>query len=124
MENWKGVAAKDGITTDFTKFEITGLPENAELLTVNVWLENVSGATKVTMYVAHDDDGRQAVTPAGTTGAQQTIQSLTGNYGFVAWTLGAPWVAEDGENPRLFLKTDTGTCDATPRMYARRRSDA
>lgn len=124
MENWKSVADSKAMTTSFQVWEMTGIPDNCELGEVTLTLDTIAGgATQVTLYVAHDNQGRAGVTPFQTTGATQTISDVGGGFGFVAFNLGAAWVSESSENPCILAKLNAGTANAIPRLFAKRRSD-
>lgn len=122
MAYWKGAASAKDVGTSWTTWELEGIPENcclAEL--VLLFTEIADGATRVTVFVSHDDDGLVGVVPFVTSSATQTINDRDGTgAGFVAFSLGGVWFSDKGENPRVHCKLDTGSASATPRLYAHR----
>ena len=127
MGYWKGTAASAAVAADvWTTWEITGIPQNCTLAEIVLILSEISdGATKVTVYITHDDDGVVGVVPYVTSSATQVISTRgDAGYGFVAVGLGGVWISDAGENPRVHCKLDVGSATATPRLYAVRTRDA
>lgn len=121
MAYWKGTATAAAVDTDWTTWEIEGIPESCLLAELVILLTAVSGASRATVFISHDDDGKVGVVPFVTSSATQTINDAQGGgSGFVAFSLGAVWISDKGENPRIHCKLDTGTATATPRLYAHR----
>lgn len=128
MAYWKGSASSHTISTTWYTWEIGGLPANCLLAELVVLLTDIDGASSATVFVSHDDDGLLGVVPFVTASATQLINvrdepapEALGS-GFVAFSLGAVWFSENGENPRVHCKLDGGTAMATPRLTAYRGS--
>lgn len=118
---WKGTASAQDVGTVWTTWEIVGIPENCCLSELVLVLAEIEGATRVTAFISHDDDGVVGVVPFVTSSATQTINSRdAGSSGFVAFSLGAVWYSDGGENPRVHCKLDAGEASVTPRLYAHR----
>ena len=127
MAYWKGAAATQPMSTPDTWYtwEITGIPQNCTLAEVVLLFTDISGATKATVFISHDDDGLVGVVPFVTSSATQAINDRdSSGDGFVAIGLGGVWFSDAGENPRLHCKID-GTCSgAVPRLYAVRTRES
>ena len=127
MAYWKGTASEKNINTNWTTWELEGIPENCCLSELVVLLTNISAtASRLTVFVSHDDAGIIGVVPFVTSGATQTInvrdepEGEDLPAGFVAFNLGSAWFSDQGENPRVHCRLDSGTASATPRLYAHR----
>lgn len=122
MAYWKGTASSNEVTDDaWTTWEIEGIPENCLLAELVLLLTGITGATRATVFVSHDDDGAVGVVPFVTSSATQTINDRDASgAGFVAFSLGGVWISDKGENPRVHCKLDAGSAMVTPRLYAHR----
>ena len=83
------------VTRDVTNAALSGdFPSNCYIDSVEIFLTSMSTGgslpTEVTVYLARDSTGDIAITPGGTTGATQTIETgFTANTGSVVYTVGS-----------------------------------
>lgn len=127
---WVASAEQAGVTSsEFTAFEMGALesltasevlPREGWICRIEVELSGISGApTQATAWASHDQNGAQAITPNGTSGATQTL-SATGDgdasKGGATFNLDrTPYITLDGL--WVWVRLDNGTADCTVRIW-------
>lgn len=116
------------VARDATNSALSGdFPANCYIDSIEIFLTGMStgtAPTEVTMYLARDSTGDIAITPGGTTGAAQTIETgFTANTGSVVYTVASDFNFDSNTGYTCtrgtlyaVIKLDGGTATADVRV--------